>query len=277
MSHVHEFEIPSLGSGSSAVVSELTAQFTRDEAPQRWGVYQGLDDGSPLSVVGTWIERTVFRETYGPDQEGIEEEVGPFRDRSIWSVIVHHPTQTAVGASRCLVGPSKEMLAARQFEASWHQSWTEGCIAAGVDPNDSFIEASSFAVLHEWRTADRMWPVKVLACAYMHLFDDLGAQWAAQVIDPRAKRLFESWGTPFVELGAAQPIKGVLYEPAVIPRVPGWPNARTKDVESLDLLRNRDERGRGGTALPQIDLDREPLVVRLDREVRGRSGEAVRL
>lgn len=251
----------------------MTEQFIDEQAPERWGVYCGRDDGGPLAVVATWIERTVFRELYGVPEDAVGAEFSPFGDRTVWSVIVHHPSKTAVGAARSLVGPARELLATRDLREIWGMSWDESCAIAGADPDGSFIEAASMSVLPEWRSADRMWPVKTMCSSYMHLFEDLQADWAIQIINPTVKRLFEGWGTPFVLLSGPRQINNATFVPAFIPRIPGRPFFKTKDKEYFELMQHRSETGRSGTRLPKIDLDNQALVVQVDAEIREKSAE----
>lgn len=267
-----DFYVPPLGQGSLEEVARLTQRFIDVDATERWGLYEGRDDGGPLSAVATWIERTVFKELFGVDEESVAEEFSPFSDLTVWSVIVHHPTGTAVGAARCLTGPARRLSAATDLHKIWGLSWEEA-VGGYADPEDSFFEAVSFSVLPEWRSSDRIWPVKVLCSSYMHQFEDLKANWAVQIINPAVKRLMESWGTPFIELSGPRIIKNAEFIPALLPRIPGRPYFKAKDAEYFALMQHRDESGRGGTRLPSLDLDRKPLVVRVNADVRAQLGE----
>lgn len=268
-----DFVVPTPGQEALSAMNELTRQFAAPDSDSRWGVYHGRDDGGPLSLVGNWIEQSVFRELYFQTAEDVAAAYGLYSAQTIWTVIVHHPSQRAVGATRCLVGPARELMSAVDIERYWGKSWDESCAVAGADPDDRFIEAASFSVLPEWRTSDRMWPVKVACSTYMHLFEDVGADWAVQIINPSVKRLFESWGTPFVSIGEPRELIGATFEPTMLKRQPGRPYFKTRDREYLDLMQERDEQGRGGTRLPVIDLDRQSLIVQIDEEARTRAGE----
>lgn len=264
--------VPALGSGSLNVIRDLTAEFVESSETHRWGVYQGFDDGSPLAIVSNWIERTVFNELYTAPPNHVEEEFGPYSARTLWSVLVHHPTGRPIAATRCLFGPARELMTAVDLAHDWGISWDDACSGVGADPDHQFVEAASFSVLSEWRSADRRWPLKVAVALYNHVLTEVGAQWGVQIINPAVRRVISMWGAPFFEIGDERTFNNVPFQPTLIPMTEPW--FSSSDEEFAELFLNRSETGRGGTLLPSIDLVSGPLSVQLNNRLYGRTNAA---
>lgn len=240
-----------LGSRSHADVRELLAASVDPTA--RWGVLQSVDDGGPIATVARWVEQTVLHETYGADPDEMAAEMERYDPATVWHLLVHHPSGSAVGAVRCLVGDAERFQFTSDLEEFWGVSWDEACERVGVDPHGDFVEGCSFSVLHEWRPADSLWPIKMVAAAYMHLVEDLQATAAVQIINPVVRRAFARYGIPFVSVDEPAPFPGwgeARWDPTLSITTPGNTWFKTSDEEFRLLFKDRDERVRGGTTLP---------------------------
>lgn len=242
--------LSSTATEGSAVHDLLSGRSPSD----RWGVYRSVGDDGPVGRVGRGIEKRVFRDAYGLETVQMAEEFGPYDERSVWSVIVHHPSSSAVGAVRSIVGPPSGLKFVADLASHWGLTWQDAAERARVDPGATIVEACTYSVVPEWRTADRGWPAKVALAVQLHLMEEVGAAASVQVINPRVLRIYRQWNVPFVSIDSPVDIDGFPFVPAFVPTVVGSPWLRSKDQEFVDLVQRRDESGRGGTRLASIDL-----------------------
>ncbi|MGH1502242.1 MAG: hypothetical protein ACRBI6_01690 [Acidimicrobiales bacterium] len=260
-----------LGSRSYSDVRELLAHSVDPTA--RWGVLQAVDDGGPIATVARWVEQTVLHETYGADPDEMSAEMAGYDPSSVWHLLIHQPSGSAVGAVRCLVGDARRFQFTSDLEEFWGLSWDDACERVGVDPLGDFVEGCSFSVLPEWRPADNLWPIKMVAAAYMHLVEDLQATAAVQIINPLVRRAFARYGIPFVSVDEPGSFEGwgeAKWDPTMSITTPGNSWFTTKDDEFRRLFKDRDERVRGGTTLPSdvSRIDAFELHERLRRGTR---------
>ncbi len=228
----------------------------------RWGVYQAAGSGSIISTLARHVEQTVFsEEDYGLTPSEMDDEFGPYDERSVWTLVVHHDSLLPVAAVRSLVGPAEHQKAADDLLTYWGMSWAEAARAGGFRPGAQFVEACTYSVLREWRTADNGWLAKVLIAIQQHIAIDLGAVASTQIINPRARRAFKRWGVPFDSVAPVALIKGAPFEPAFSRIMIGAPWLNSSDDEFVRLVRRRATDGRSGTRLEPIELDRDPVAV----------------
>ncbi len=227
-----------------------------DRPDCRWGVYQASSASNPgLAIAGEWIERMVFADQFDLTPDELVEEFEDYDDRSIWTLIVHHPTGTPVASVRSIVGPIEGHKMTADCRDFWDLDGLDLLRDAGFDPSGAYIEGATFSVLPEWRSADRGWPMKLIVGMHTRLTHECAAFGSWQVIYPPARRAFAKFGYPFVDLGPALDIKGYPFQPTVSPRHPyGTPWLRSSDREYLATIMRSDETSRGGTRLPMLDL-----------------------
>lgn len=263
VSNHHHLARPFTSGRLSSTATEASAvhDLLGDRLPSdRWGVYRSLGDDGPVGRVGRAIEKRVFHDAYGLEAVQMTQEFGPYDERSVWSIIVHHPSATAVGSVRSIVGPPSGLKFVADLATHWGLTWHEAAERARLEPDATVVEACTYSVVPEWRTADRGWPAKVALAIQLHLMEELGAAASVQVINPRVLRIYRQWNVPFVSIDSPVDIDGFPFAPAFVPTVVGSPWLRSKDQEFVDLVQRRDETGRGGTRLASIDLDRSQLL-----------------
>lgn len=244
---------------SSLEVIDTVATFAEPEGT-RWGVYQSGGSDGPIAALSQRIEQAVFHDEYGLPPAEMDEEFSPFNDRTVWHLVVNHETMQPVASARHLVGPARRFKAVDDLSDYWSIGWDDAAAAAGFDPDGQFLEACTYSVLPNWRTADRGWPTKMAMALQSHAMAELSAQASVQVINPRVLRVFKMWRAPFVPIADAVDIKGAPFQPVFCPHIDRTPWMRSSDTEFVDLFVNRGSGGRGGTRLDPIDLNRLTTV-----------------
>jgi hypothetical protein len=252
-------------------VSRCIRSFVTPGEQRPWGLYLTPDDDGPVAQAARWVEWNVFGDTYEVSRERMAAEYDPYTAQSSLALVVHHGAEIPVAAVRLIWGHPSRLKLFQDWLPRF-EAWREITWEAMVDhhrldlSHDRIAEIATFSVLPEWRSADARWPVKLTLVGQMLLAWEGAATHLACEIDALAARAFYLLsGVQFEPICGAEPAMS-MGSPSVLGLVDvvrfwEW-FAPRGDEEFRQATAARDERARGGTRLPAIEL-RQPSALRL--------------
>lgn len=252
-------------------VSRCVRSFVAPDEQRPWGLYLTPDDDSPAGLAARWVEWNVFNDAYELSRDRMTAEYDPYARQSTLALVVHHGAEIPVAAVRLIWGHPSRLKLFRDWlprYPAWRGiTWEALVDHHGLDlSRDRLAEIATFSVLPEWRSADARWPVKLALVGQMLLAWEGAATHLVCEIDALAARAFSLLsGVRFEPICGAQPTMSLgslsLLGLVDVTRFWEWFEPRG-DEEFRRATAERDERARGGTRLPSIDL-RQRSALRL--------------
>ncbi|MEZ5376980.1 MAG: hypothetical protein R2733_10760 [Acidimicrobiales bacterium] len=131
-----------------------TAQRRKQRAEPTWTMHVFGIDGA-LGAAAVELERAVFWEEYGNSVDLMKAEYEPYDDRSVFTGIVHTPTNELVGLFRFITGPAGELKSVRDLrtQPEWcFDVMTSDHPHAAAMRTTRLIDIATLSVAPEWRT-----------------------------------------------------------------------------------------------------------------------------
>jgi hypothetical protein len=166
------------------------------------------------------VEARVFLQAFGNTPEVMQEEYGPYEDRSRFITVIDEATGSALGAARLILpadsGPVKTLVDVGG--EPWYLSAPDTLRAAGLAGRPVW-DVASLAVDRRYRSGASGAEVTVALCHGLYQHSRLcGAEGLVTVLDDRVLRLLRAMGVPWTPMAGAES-RYYLGSPASTPCV----------------------------------------------------------
>ncbi|MGY1739126.1 MULTISPECIES: hypothetical protein [unclassified Blastococcus] len=159
------------------------------------------------------IEAAVFLQAFGNTPEVMEEEYGPYEDRSRFVVVLDEESGSAVGAARFIVDDPASAPVKTLVDVAgdpWHVD-PAAALAAAAPAGGPVWDVASLAVDRRFRSGASGAEVTLALCHGIHEYSRRsGVEGWVTVLDDRVLRLQHMMGIPWLTMpgAASQPYLG---------------------------------------------------------------------
>lgn len=151
------------------------------------------------------VEAQVFLQAFGNTPDVMEQEYGPYRDRSRFVTVIDDSDGSALGAARLILPDDTGSVKTLTDVAGdpWHLSVPDSLRAAGLSDRPVW-DVASLAVDRRYRSGAAGAEVTLALCHGLYEYSRIsGAQGLVTILDDRVLRLLRAMGLPWTAMAGA--------------------------------------------------------------------------